>query len=330
MSTILVTGGTGFLGAYVIRDLVLAGYTVKAIRRNKNIPFFISSGIFEKVEWIDCDVLDPVGLEEAMNGIDAVIHSAAKVTFHEKEKAEMLAVNIDGSANVVNAALEKKVRRFIHVSSVASLDKKINGLMVNEEKKWEGSKENTHYAISKYYSEMEAWRGIAEGLSGVIVNPSTILGYGDWNASSCALFKNMYHNFPWYANGMNGFVDVEDVSRAIVQLLKSDITAERFIISGDNWSFRKTFNAIADGFGKRRPHKLATPFLGALAWRLEKLRTLFTGKKSLITRESARMAQNNTCFDNSKLLKALPGFSFTPLEQTINKACNQYAAKLQR
>ncbi|MEP7257293.1 MAG: NAD-dependent epimerase/dehydratase family protein [Flavitalea sp.] len=330
MPTILVTGGTGFLGAYVIRDLVLEGYTVRAIRRRKNIPSFIDPAIFERVEWVDCDVLDAAGLEEAMIGVDSVIHSAAKVTFHEKEKSDMLSVNIDGAANVVNAALEKNVRRLIHVSSVASLDRKINGLLVNEEKKWEASKKNTNYAISKYYSEMEAWRGIAEGLSGVIVNPSTILGYGDWNASSCSLFKNIYNNFPWYTNGMNGFVDVEDVSRAIVQLLKSDITSERFIISGDNWSFRKTFDAIADGFGKKRPHRLATPFLGTLAWRLEKLRTLFTGQKSLITRESARMAQNNTLFDNRKLLAALPGFSFTPLEQTINKACNQYAAKLQR
>lgn len=330
MSIILVTGGTGFLGAYIIRDLVNAGHTVRAIRRNNAIPFFISPDTFKHVEWVSCDVRDVAGLSDAIEGVDTIIHSAAKVSFWEKERQEMMAVNIEGTSNLVNMALEKKVSRFVHVSSVASLDRKLNGAITNEEKKWEENKKNTNYAISKYHSEMEVWRGIAEGLNAVIVNPTTILGYGDWNSSSCALFKNGYTEFPWYANGSNGFVDVEDVSKAVLMLMKSDISAERFIINGDNWPFRKTFNTIADAFGKKRPHRQATPFLGGLAWRAEKIRSALTGKRGLITRETARMAQNNIYFDNSKLLRALPGFSFTPLDQTINKACNQYAANLQR
>ncbi|MBL7735249.1 MAG: SDR family NAD(P)-dependent oxidoreductase [Chitinophagaceae bacterium] len=330
MSTILVTGGTGFLGAYIIRDLVNAGYTVRAIRRSKHIPFFIDPEIFKKVQWFDCDLGDIAGLEEAMTGADAVIHAAGKVSFREKDGQEMRATNIEGTANLVNIALEKKTGRFIHVSSVAALDKQPDGKLTNEEKKWDEHKKHTRYAVSKYHAEMEVWRGIAEGLNAVIANPTTILGYGDWNASSCALFKNGYKGFPWYSSGGSGFVDVEDVSKAILLLLQSDIAAERFIINGDNWPFRRVFNAIADAFGKKRPYRKATPFLGALAWRVEAIRSFFTDKKSLVTRETARMARHTVCFDNSKILKALPGFSFTPLDQTINKACNQYAARLQR
>jgi dihydroflavonol-4-reductase len=324
-STVLVTGGTGFVGAYVIRDLVNEGYVVKALRRKPVIPFYIDADILRHVEWIDCDILDLYGLQESMRGVDAVIHTAAKVSFHEKDKSELFSTNIEGTANVVNVAIERNVRRFIHVSSVASLGKKTNGDIVNEESKWQENKLTTNYAVSKYYGEMEVWRGIGEGLNAVIVNPSTILGYGDWNSSSNALFKNAFKGFPWYTNGVNGFVDIEDVSRAIVKLLATNIRSERFILNGDNWSYRRLLDTIADSFGKRRPYRQATPLMSALAWRAEKLKSLFTGRKVLLTKEAAKVAQSNTNFDNNKILNALPGFTFTNLESTIKKACIRYA-----
>jgi len=171
---------------------------------------------------------------------------------------------------------------------------------------------------------MHAWRGFAEGLDGVIVNPSTVLGFGDWHQSSCAIFKNAYKEFAWYTNGINGFVGVEDVAEAIVQLLQSNINHKRFIINGDNWSFRKLFNAIADGFGKKQPHKEATPMLGNIVWRLEAVRSFLTGSKPLLTKETARISHSKTSFDNSALLKALPEFRFTPLEVVVKNACRQY------
>jgi dihydroflavonol-4-reductase len=322
---VLVTGGTGFLGAYIIKELVEKGYEVKAIRRSTKIPFFIDKNIFAKVQWIEGDVLDVIALEEAMEGVDAVIHSAAIISFYKKDKAKMMNVNIDGTANVVNMALDKKVKRFLYISSVAALGRTRSGETVNEEKKWEESKINTQYAISKYKAELEVWRGFAEGLTGVIINPSTILGYGDWNTSSNRIFKNVYDEFPWYTTGINGFVDVEDVAKAAVQLLASDITEERFIVSGENISFQQLFNTIADGFGKKHPHKEATPFMSQVARRLEKIKTLFTGKPPLLTKETAAIAQSKTYFDNSKIRKTLSGFSFTPLPETINMACKKYA-----
>lgn len=324
-ASVLVTGGTGFVGAYVIRDLVNEGYKVKALRRKPVVPFYIDPSVIRQVEWIDCDILDTYALEEAMHHTDAVIHTAAKVSFDHRDRVELFSTNVDGTANVVNAALDKNIRRFIHVSSVASLGKRVNGDVVDEESKWQENKLNTNYAVSKYYGEMEVWRGIAEGLNAVIVNPSTILGYGDWNSSSSALFKNAYSEFPWYTNGVNGFVDIEDVSRAIVKLLATNIRSERFILNGDNWSYQKLFNTIADSFGKRRPYRKATPLLSAVAWRLDKFRSYITGKKVLLTRETAKVAQSNTNFDNHKILNALPGFTFTNLEQTIKKACSMYA-----
>jgi nucleoside-diphosphate-sugar epimerase len=229
---------------------------------------------------------------------------------------------------VVNIAIEKEISRLVHISSVAALGRSETEATVNEERQWLNSRVNTNYAISKYKAEIEVWRGIGEGLNAVIINPSTILGYGDWNTSSCALFKSVYEKMPYYTNGINGFVYVEDVARAAVQLLGSDIQGERFIANGENWSFRQLLNTIADGFEKRRPYRHVGPALGSVAWRWEKLKSLLSGKRSVITRESARVAQSKTFFDNSKILAHLPGFTFTPLEEAIRKSCLSYSQNL--
>ena len=161
-------------------------------------------------------------------------------------------------------------------------------------------------------------------MNAVILNPSTILGYGDWNNGSSGIFKNVYNEFKWYTPGVNGFVDVEDVAVAVVLLMESDITEERFIINGDNWPFQKLMDTMASCFGKKKPTRQTTPFLLSLAWRAERLKSFFSGKKPLLTKESAKVAHSKTYFENAKFLKAFPRFSFTPLEQTIQKACTRY------
>jgi dihydroflavonol-4-reductase len=324
---ILITGGTGFLGSYIIKALIEKGYAVRAIRRpSARLPFYIPKEILDQVEWVDGDILDVVSLEDAMEGIDAVIHSAAIVSFLPKDRRRMYQVNVEGTTNVVNMALEKNINRLIHISSVAALGRMAHGGQVNEEKKWEESKVNTHYAKSKYQAELEVWRGLGEGLNTVILNPSTILGYGDWNTGSCAIFKSIYNEFPWYSPGVNGFVDVEDVARVTLLLLETGITEQRYIVNSDNWPFKRLLHAMADNFGKKRPSRETTSFLINIAWRMERAKSFFSGHKPLLTRESARVAHSKTYFENDNLLKALPGFSFVPLEATIQKACEKYMA----
>lgn len=323
--TILVTGGTGFLGSYIIQQLVEKGYSVRAIRRSNKLPCWIDKNVFSSVQWMEGDVLDVVALDEALEGVDAVIHAAAVVSFLKKERKEMYQVNAEGTANMVNMMLEKGIRRLVYISSVAALGRTADGGHVDEEKKWEDSRVNTHYAISKHKAEMEVWRGIAEGLDAVILNPSTILGYGDWNSSSCAIFKNIYKEFKWYTPGINGFVDVEDVARAAIQIMETTLSGERYIVNGHTWSFKQLQETIADGFGKRKPGRKATPFLLGLAWRIEKVKSFFSGNRPLLTKESAKVACSQTWFENAKLLAALPGFTYRPLEETIATACKKYS-----
>ena len=324
MGKILVTGGTGFLGAYIIKTLVEKNLQVRAIRRSIKVPFFISENIFDKVEWLDGDILDLVALDEAMKGIDSVIHSAAIVSFSKKNRKEMYKVNVEGTENVVNLALENKVRRIIHISSVAALGRTSKTAMVDEDKNWEENSNNTHYAISKHHAEMQLWRGFAEGLTGLILNPSTILGYGDWHQSSCAIFQNAYREFPWFTKGINGFVGVEDVAEAAVRLLLSDLHQKRFVVSSENISFQELFGLIAEGFNRKKPHREATPMMGEIAWRLELLKSMITGQKPLLTKETAKVAHSKTSFNNAAVLAALPGFSFQPLKDVIKKSCEKY------
>lgn len=326
---VLVTGGTGFLGAYIIKNLVEKGSVVSALRRSNDPPFFLPPSITNKVEWIQGDILDVVSLSEAMIDVDSVIHSAAIVSFTNNDRERMYQVNVEGTANVVNAALENNIKRFVHISSVAALGRKTNSEFISEERKWEEDKMNTNYAISKHKAELEVWRGFAEGLDGVILNPSTILGFGDWHQSSSAIFKNAYKEFSWYTNGINGFVGVEDVAEAAVQLLYSDLTEKRFIINSENSSFKEVFNLIAEGFGKKKPHRKATKLIGSLAWRWEAFASFITGKKPLLTKETAKVAHCLTSFDNRALLETLPLFSFTPLSLVIKNACKKYGEALE-
>lgn len=278
----------------------------------------------DKVEWVDGDIMDIMALADAMRGIETIIHAAAMVSFSKSDRQKMYQINVEGTANIVNVALESGVRRLIYISSVAALGRKKNSTVVDEFVKWEDTPTNTHYAISKHRAELEVWRGFAEGLEGVILNPATILGYGNWNNGSCAIFKNVYKEFGWYTNGINGFTDVEDVAKACVLFINSNVTEQRFIVCNDNWSFKKLLDTMADAFDKKRPNRNATPFLSGIAWRMEKLKSLFTGNKPLVTKESAKVANTETIFNNGKLLKALPGFVYTPLEETIRKACVKY------
>ena len=326
---IFVTGGTGFLGSYILQELVLQGKPVRAIRRKLNFPFYIHPGILEKISWVEGDLLDVNGLIENMEGCTQIIHAAGLVSFVPADRTELFKINIEGTANMVNAALERGIRDFIHVSSVSALGRSGSDQLIDEEKKWAGNRDQSNYGISKYYGEMEVWRGMGEGLTPLVVNPTTLLGYGDWSQTSCGLFKTAYREFPWYMGGSNGFSDVEDAARAVIALMDSPHRNERFIITAENRSYREIFNWMAAGFGKKHPSRMATPFLAGLAWRKEKAKSLFTKKRPLITRESVSIANRKSIYDNRKLLKALPSFHFRSLEDSIFESCERYLNNLQ-
>lgn len=314
------------LGSYLIRDLIGQGQEVIALYRNR-IPENFPKEILEKVEWVKGDIFDPLLLEEIMGDCDRVYHCAGLVSFNPSKSRELIRVNVEGTANVVNAALASGIKKLVHVSSVAALGRKRNNETVHEAVKWDDNANPSVYGKSKYLGELEVWRGMAEGLDTVIVNPVIILGVGDWNQGSCATFKNAHQEFPWYTEGISGFVDAADVSRAMTLLMNSSVTGERFILSAENRAYRAVFTAMAGAFGKRPPSRRVSPFLAALVWRMERIKSVFTGEDPLLTKETAETAQQKVYFDNSKFLKAFPDFKYHPLDDTIRECCAAYIQK---
>jgi nucleoside-diphosphate-sugar epimerase len=314
---ILVTGGTGFLGSHLIRALVTAGKPVRALYRNQ--PSSRLQDISDKIDWVQGDILDVCTLEDAMQGISQVYHCAAVVSFQSADQAKLMKINVEGTANVVNLALDAGVKKLAYVSSVAAIGRAKDNGAVNEDCEWQESSNNSRYAVSKYQGEMEVWRGMAEGLDAVIVNPAIILGSGFWNDGSGALLKNAWKEFPFYTTGVNGFVDVEDVVKAMILLMDSEIEGERFILSAENWDYQQLFTTMAHALGKKPPHIAVKPWMAEMVWRMEKIKGMITGKHPLVTKETARTAQLKVYYENRKVLQALPTFHFKPLETTIKE-----------
>jgi nucleoside-diphosphate-sugar epimerase len=319
---ILVTGAAGLVGNELVKQLLEAGEKVRAVYHSA--PVLLSH---PNLEIIQCDIMDVISLGEAMQGISRVYHCAAIVSYYPGDKKKILKINIEGTANVVNACIDHNIEKLVHVSSVAALGRATHGEMITEQMNWTEETSNSIYGKSKYFSELEVWRGIGEGIEAVIVNPSLILGGDNWEMGSTAIFKKAYNEFPWFTEGVAGFVDVRDVARAMILLMNSEITSQRFILNGENLSFREIFSLIATGFGKKPPHKKVTPFLAELIWRAEVVKSKITGQKNLLTKETARTAQAKVYFDNHKILKALPLFQFTPIEDTIKFTCGALKEK---
>lgn len=323
---ILVTGGAGLVGSELINQLLSKGEKVRAIYNKTPLADFHSNNL----EQVQCNILDVVALENAMQGIEQVYHCAAVVTFNPRKRHAMYKINIEGTANVVNAALDAGVKKMVHVSSVAALGRIRQDEPITELMNWTEETSNSAYGQSKYLAELEVWRGIAEGLDAVIVNPTIILGAGNWDDGSTKIFQSVYNEFPWYAEGTTGFVDVRDVVKIMQQLMESNISGERFIISAENKSYKEVFEVMAKNFGKKPPHKKVTEFIAALVWRLEAVKSWVTKKDPLLTRETARTAMAKVRFDNSKLFKFLPRYNYMPLQKTIEETCAALQQKLNK
>lgn len=318
---ILVTGAAGLTGSHLVKALLAQGEQVRALYRSSVPAALHLSG----VEWVKGDILDVVSLEESMQGVRDVYHCAAVVSFNPKKKAQLHQVNVEGTANVVNAALDAGIRKMVFMSSVAALGRiRKDGKPIDETMNWSEETSNSEYGKTKYLAEMEVWRGIGEGLNAVMVNPVIILGAGNWERGSAEVFKTAYDEFPWYTSGTSGFVDVLDVVKAMQLLMKSEVSAERFILCGHNSSYRELFTNIATAFGKKPPHRAVTPLLSELVWRMEAIKSKFTGKDPLLTAETARTAMATVQFDQSKLLQRFPEFTYTPIETSIARICREY------
>ncbi|WP_276132678.1 NAD-dependent epimerase/dehydratase family protein [Polluticoccus soli] len=321
---ILVTGASGFLGQHLVRYLSEQGHAVRALYFRCQPDEELSS--LKNVSWQQCDLLDVFAVEEVMEGITQVYHCAGIVSFERQRKEELLHFNVESTANIVNEALLQNVDKLLYVSSVAALGRAAKpGEPISEDVQWEESGHYSSYGLSKYMAEIEVWRGMAEGLNAVIINPATILGEGsNWDQGSARLIKVVYSEFPFYTEGITGWVDVQDVVKASYMLMQSEIRDERFIISAGNHAYKEIFTTMAREMGRKAPHIRAGRLLSGLVWRWNEFRNTLWGSKITVTKETARAAGRKVFYNNRKLMEFLPGFEYQPVKTTIARMAAAY------
>lgn len=330
---ILITGITGLVGSFTARYFLKSGFHVAGLKR-ANSSLSLIQDIDNQIEWYEGDVLDVLGLEKAIKNVNYVIHAAAIVSFAPKDENRMFKTNVEGTMNVVNLCIEKKIKKLCFVSSVAALGRKISSenksnqiIKIDEKATWEENELNSNYAKTKYLAEMEVWRGQSEGLESVIVNPSVILGEADWNKSSTQLLKYVYDEHKFYPEGNLNYVDVLDVAECIYNLMTSEVSNERFILSAGQITYKDFFEKVALKFNKKAPSFLVTKAMTGIVWRLEIIRTFFTGNTPLITKETALSSSYSFEYHNEKIKKIL-NFSFKNLDNSLDRICHNLLKKI--
>ena len=331
---IFVTGGSGLVGSFLIPALVARGLSVRALYR-KQIPALEGAAV---VEWVEGDLRDTTLLRAAMQGATHVFHCAGLVSYAPQDEEALLQVNVEGTAAVVDACLDRPGVRLCQVSSVAALGggsstQQGTGVVsdtpqeLDENTKWDLGAEHGAYATSKYLAELEVWRGVSEGLQAVMVCPSVILGPADWRRSSTRLFRYAWQEHTFYTPGNVNFVDVRDVVAVMLHLtLDTTISGERYVLSAGSLPLRDFLARAATGFNKKPPTVAVPDWAAEGIWRLEHLRALVTGARPLITKDTARAGRHPIRYHAGKA-QQVANITFRPLEETIAWCCRELLMK---
>ncbi len=318
---IFITGCNGLVGSFIARKLLANGEKIIALKR-KTSSMALLDDIAHEIEWLEGDIADIELLNSAISRCDTVIHTAAIISFSPRLRDKMYKVNVEGTANVVNAALQHNIKKFCYISSIAAIGRKKGEQVITENTLWEDSEMNTHYAKSKYLAELEVWRGIEEGLPAFIVNPSVILGPGDWNTGSTKLFRYVFRQNLFYTKGHMSYVDVKDVAEIAVRLLSKEVIGERFILNAGSVSYRELFATMARYFEVKQPSIEVGKIIAEIAWRVERIRGMFSGSEPILTKETVKLSGLSYEYKNDKIKTCLD-YEFSPLNTTISNACRQ-------
>lgn len=322
---ILVTGGTGLVGAHLLYHLIKNDAKVRAIYRSEEriekvkevFSFYTDdASLISKIEWFKADITQVPAMIPAFKDVTHVYHCAALISFNPKDYREMRKVNIHGTAIIVNLAIDAKVKKLSFVGSIASVGDALHGGLINEDCEWNKEADNSGYSITKFGAEMEIWRASQEGVEVVIVNPGVILGSGFWNSGSGKLFRQVNKGFKYYTEGVTGFVGVKDVVKAMILLMNSDVKNERFILVSENKSFKNIFYKIADALGKKPPSIKVKPWQTAVFWRIAWVISKFTRKEPFLSKHSARSAHAVSEYSSEKIKKKL-NFKFKKIDEVI-------------
>jgi len=330
---ILVTGATGFLGSHLLYRLAMGNKPLRALVRNRSKIEAVKriwntypdpgADQFERISWVEGDVLDYPNLVEQIAEAEHVYHLAGWVGFDRADRKAMSDVNITGTANVVNACQLSGNTRLCHVSSIAALGEAAEGGPADETRLWVEGSSASVYAHTKFHGEMEVWRGIYEGLPAVIVNPSVITGPGMWEGPAGNLLKQLKKGMPFYPSGTSGYVDVRDVVKSMVALMEANFSGERYIVSAENLSHREVIGYMAEVLGKPVPDRELTRQIIRLGATAERIRSMVTGTKPRFSKESLSVSLSHSAYSNNKIKQTL-SIAFLPVRESVQSTLRQY------
>ena len=313
---VVITGASGLLGLTLVDHFTSRNIPVTGLyRRSKPAQR-------ENVTWIESDITDVNALTEVFKGATCVIHAAALVSFARRHKEKMFQVNVEGTANVVNACLKAGVKRLVHVSSVAALGKSPNQNIVNEESPWPGASIPSNYGLTKYLAELEVRRGEAEGISVALVNPSVILTSYGWNRSSGQIFQYLKNGGIFYTDGSINYVDARDVAEAVFRLYENTSLKGRYILNSGSLPWKTFFDSVSLKMGRRAPYINIPAGVTLMAAAVERVRSIIMGSEPLITRETANIARQYVSYSNEKAVSQL-ALVFRSLDDTLNWCLNK-------
>jgi nucleoside-diphosphate-sugar epimerase len=328
---VLVTGGTGLVGAHLLLHLAESETTVRAIYREpKSIEktkslfkLYQKEYLFPKIEWVQADIIEVPSLKIAFKNVDYVYHCAGLISYDPNDEDLLRKVNIEGTANIVNFCIDNKIKKLCHVSSIAALGTPASHENhITEETEWNPEAAHSDYAISKYGAEMEIWRGQQEGLEVVIVNPGVIFGAGFWKQGSGLFFSAIKKGFPFYTNGSTAYVGISDVVKIMIQLMKSTIVGERFTVVAENLTFKKVIFSIAENLNAKKPKIEAKTWMTAIGWRLDWFVSIIFRTKRNLSKYSANSLHSSEFISNEKIKNAL-NFEFQSIDSVIKEVVSQ-------
>lgn len=312
-SKILVTGASGYLGNQILHYLWKQGYHNLTGTYLNNYPKQI---LPKEINLIQLDILDVLGVEDCLENFDIIIHTAGLVSYQPEDKKALFKTNIEGTANLVNAALLKNIKLMVHISSTSAFGIPPQQQCIDEHYLPDPSQFITDYALSKWYGELEVWRGMKEGLKAAIICPSIIIGPTKGKKSTDIFKDEIAKGLKLCPKGSIGFVDHRDICKLVIEIIEKDICDKKYIVSSDNLTWQDFFSRIAKHLGKNQEIKLIGKGSFRLMLFVNYMRSLFK-KQNKVPTEMARYMMKSLEYDGSLATKELD-FSYIPIEKTIS------------
>jgi dihydroflavonol-4-reductase len=315
--TVFVSGGSGFVGAAVIRRLVAEGYKVRALARSR--ASVTTSGIADIIEG---DLRDPAAVALAMQGARYAFHVAADYRLWVPDPETMLAINVEGTRTVMRAALAARVERIVHTSSVATLSLDHDGRSSDETRPGDPDTAIGIYKKSKVLGERVVEAMVRDNdLPAVIVNPSTPVGAFDVKPTPTGrmIIEAAAGRMPAYVDTGLNLVHVDDVAEGHLAALRSGRTGERYILGGENVSMGDMLREIAAIVGRKGSFvSLPIAPLVPMAYLSEAMARL-TGRTPMLTRDALKMARYKMFFSSDKARREL-GYAPRPHAEGLKEA----------